>query len=63
MEKEILIRSKRRKESHAGYAQGETRQDTHTNQTNKDKTQRKNIISNNGKATSNIQGKTHMFNS
>ena len=35
---------------------------THTNQTNKDSTQRKNIKSINGKATSNIQGKPHTFN-
>ena len=35
---------------------------THTNQTNKDSTQRKNMKSINGKATSNIQGKPHTFN-
>ena len=32
---------------------------THTNQTNKDQTQRKNIKSRKGEATSNIQGKPH----
>ena len=36
---------------------------THTNQTNKDKTQRKNIKSSKGEAPSNIQGKHHMLNS
>ena len=36
---------------------------THTNQTNKDYTQRKNIKSTKGKATSNTQGKPHIFNS
>ena len=35
---------------------------THTNQTNKDKTQRKNIKSSKGEATSNIQGKPHTLN-
>ena len=35
----------------------------HANQNNKDKTQRKNIKSSKGKATSIIQGKSHMFNS
>ena len=37
--------------------------ETHTNQTNKDQAQRKNIKSSKGGATSNIQGKPHMFNS
>ena len=32
---------------------------THTNQTNKDQTQRKNIKGSQGEATSNIQGKPH----
>ena len=36
---------------------------THTNQTNKDQTQRKNIKSSKGKATSNIQGKPHTLSS
>ena len=36
---------------------------TPTNKTNKDKTQKKNIKSSKGKATSNIQGKPHTFNS
>ena len=36
---------------------------THTNQTNKDATKRKNIKSSKGKATSNIQVKCHTFNS
>ena len=36
---------------------------THTNQTNKNETQRKNIKSSKGKAISNIQGKPHKFNS
>ena len=36
---------------------------THTNQTNKDYTQSKNIKSSKGEATSNIQGKPHMLNS
>ena len=36
---------------------------THTNQTNKNETQRKNIKSSKGKATSNIQGKPYMLNS
>ena len=36
---------------------------THTNQTNKDETQRKNIKSSRGKAKSNIQGKPHRLNS
>ena len=35
---------------------------THTNQTNKDLTQRKNIKSIKGETTSNIQGKPHMLN-
>ena len=34
---------------------------THTNQTNKNETQRKNIKSNKGEAASNIQRKPHMF--
>ena len=36
--------------------------ESHTNQTNKDETQRKNITSSKGKATSSIQGKPHMIN-
>ena len=36
---------------------------THTNQTNRDKTQRKIIKISKGEATSNIQGKPHMLNS
>ena len=36
---------------------------THTNQTNKDSTQRKNIKSSKRGATSNIQVKPHTFNS
>ena len=36
---------------------------THTNQTNKNETQRKNIKSNKGEAASNIQRKPHMLNS
>ena len=36
---------------------------THTNQTNKDYTQRKTIKSIKGEATGNIQGKPHMLNS
>jgi len=36
--------------------------ESHTNQANKDETQRKNIKSSKGKATSNIQGKPHMIN-
>ena len=36
---------------------------TYINQTNKDKTQRKNIKSSEGEATSNIQGKPNTFNS
>ena len=36
---------------------------THTNQTNKDQTQRKNIKSSKGETTSNIQGKPIHFNS
>ena len=36
---------------------------THTNQTNKDETQGKNIKGSKGKATSKIQGKSHMLNS
>ena len=36
---------------------------THTNQTNKDETQRKNIKSSKGEATSNIHGKPHKLNS
>ena len=36
---------------------------THTNQTNKDQTQRKNVKSCKGEATSNIQGKPHLLNS
>ena len=36
---------------------------THTNQANKDETQRKNIKSSKGEATSNIQGKPHILNS
>ena len=35
---------------------------THINQINEDPTQRTNIKSSKGKATSNIQGKPHMFN-
>ena len=35
---------------------------THTNQTNKGYTQRKNIKNIKGKATTNIQGKPHTFN-
>ena len=34
----------------------------HTNQTNKDKIQRKNMKSSKGKTTSNIQGKPHKHN-
>ena len=36
---------------------------THTNQTKKDETQRKNIKSSKEETTSNIQGKLHMLNS
>ena len=36
--------------------------ESHTNQANKDETQIKNIKSSKGKATSNIQGKSHMIN-
>ena len=36
---------------------------THTNQSNKDQTQRKNIKSSKREATSNIQGKAHLLNS
>ena len=36
---------------------------THTNQTNKDSTQRKDIKSIKGEATSNIHGKSHTLNS
>ena len=36
---------------------------THTNQTNKNETQRKNIKRNKGEAASNIQRKPHMLNS
>ena len=36
---------------------------THTNQTNKDETQRKNIKSSKGEATSDIQGEPHTLNS
>ena len=36
---------------------------THTDQTNKDYSQRKNIKSSKGEATSNTQGKHHMLNS
>ena len=36
---------------------------THANQINKDLAQRKNIKRSKGKATSNIQGKTHTLNS
>ena len=63
MEKEIVnqaqeahrvpFRIKSPKEKHAKK---------HTNQTNKDKIQRKNMKSSKGKATSNIQGKPLMFN-
>ena len=35
----------------------------HVNQTNNEKTQRKNIKSSKGKATSKVQGKPHTFNS
>ena len=35
----------------------------HINQANRDKAQRKNIKSTKGKATGNIQGKTHTINS
>ena len=35
---------------------------THINQTNEDQTQRKNIKSSKGEATSNMQGKPHMLN-
>ena len=37
--------------------------ETHINQANRDKAQRKKIKSSKGKATGNIQGKTHTINS
>ena len=62
MEKEIVSQVK--EAQRVPYRINERRKNTkaHTNQTNKDETQRKNIKSSKWEATSNIQGKPHMFN-
>ena len=62
MEKEIVNQVQRRRESHTVKPK-EKHTKTRTNQTNKDETQRKNIKSSKGEATSNIQGKPLMLNS
>ena len=58
MRKETVTQVQKVRESHTGLAQEETHQDTF-NQTNKNQIQRKNIKTNKGKATNNIQGNPH----
>ena len=60
--KKQSIKSKRCKESDTDKPK-EKYTKTHTNQTNKGYTQRKNIKNIKGKAATNIQGKPHMLNS
>ena len=63
MEKEISQSSPRGTKSHIQDKPKQKHAKTHTNKTNKDKTQKKNIKSRKGKATSNIQGKPNTLNS
>ena len=63
MGKEISQSSSRGTESPIKYKCKEKHTETHTNQINKDYTQRMNIKSSKGKARSNIQGKPHTFHS
>ena len=62
MEKEI-VNQVQEAQSPIEHKLKEKQSKTHPNQTNKDKTQSKNIKSCKGKSTSNMQGKPHMLHS
>ena len=61
MEKEIVIQVPEAQSPIQGKPK-EKHTKTHTDQTNKDSIQGKNIKSSKGEATSNIQGKSHTLN-
>ena len=63
MEKEIVNQVQESTKSPTQNKPKEKHAKAHTNQTNKDQTQRKNIKSSKGEETSNIQGKPHTLNS
>ena len=63
MEKEIVNQVQEAAKSPIQDKPKEKHSKTHTNQTNKDLAQRKNIKRSKGKATSNMQGKPHTLNS